>query len=381
VEWKGYRACCRTHALDHSARVCPECGQPLLRCRSFDRCGALLAPADACPVHVAPRLSLKKGAVLKASVGERVALPLVFSNGSAAGAALRLRKFYKIEPDREPEDLLLYWDTVQPGEERGFSVETGILSVGGSIRVSLVGVFSTAFGEVEEDFAFAADVLLHVEQGRSQQIVQNIHVEGGTFAAGASAVVQTGPSIHEGLAAGRDLEPESLLPLQRAEAFELRQGIRGYRDEGVRLHRSVEVSFEGFREGDAPPAGLHFLAQDRLACGRNSRKKHEKNPSPNDVTLRVYSGGDGPADPERSARISGRHLDLVLRNDRLYLLSLGRGGTWLNGRTIDPGAEAVLHPGDRIRPLVSPGPGIEVVVSWRSRDGAVDRITLTGRSC
>jgi hypothetical protein len=349
----------------------------ILRCRSFDRCGALLAPGDACPVHVAPRLSLKRSAMPKASVGDRIALPLVLANGSAAESPLRVQKFYKIEPDVEPEDLALYWDTVRPGEERSFSVETGVLQAGGSSRVSLVGILSACFGDIEEDYAFATDVLFRVEHGETRQIVQHIHVEGGQFAAGASAVVQTGPSIHEGLAgSAADVEAESALPLQRAEAFELRQGVRGYREEGTRLYRSVEVRFEGFREGDAPPPGPHFLTQDRLVCGRSSRRKHEKNPSPNDVVLRIHAGTDGPVDQERSARISGRHLELFLRNDRLCLRSAGRGGTWLNGRRIEPGAEAVLRSGDRIQPLEPPARGLEVVASWTSRQGTVDRITF-----
>ncbi|MBN1417738.1 MAG: FHA domain-containing protein [Planctomycetes bacterium] len=380
MDWKGYQACCPRHARDPQAKVCPECGQVLLRCRGFAECGTLLSPIDACPVHVAPSLYLREGALLAARVGDCVSLPLVLRNTSRAGPALRVRRMFKVERGQEPEELALLWDTVRAGEERTFSVDTGTLAAGGSSRVGLLVVFACEFGGIEEEYAFATEILLRVNREESKQIIQNIHVEGGHFETGASAVTQTGPSMHEGWKKdeGGSVASELQLPIQRAEAFELREGIRGYTESGARVYRTVEVAFEGFPESDAPPPGSPFVAQDRLTCGRNSRRGHEENPNPNDLVLRVYDR-KGELDRDLSSRVSGRHFDLFLRNDRLCLKSLGRAGTRVNDEALATGEEAILASGDRIR-ILAPSPReIEMTLSMFSREGVVERIALARR--
>jgi len=380
MDWKGYQACCSRHARDPQAKVCPDCGQVLLRCRGFADCGTLLAPIDACPAHVAPGLYLREGALLAAEVGDCVSLPLVLRNASRSGQALRVRRMFKVERGQEPEELALLWDTVRAGEERTFSVDTGTLDAGGSSRVGLIVVFACEIAGIEEEYAFATEILLRVKREESKQIIQNIHVEGGHFETGASAVTQTGPSMHEGWKTEEraDAASEMPLPLQRADAFELRESIRGYAKSGARVYRTVEVSFEGFPESDAPPPGRPFIAQDRLAFGRNSRRSHEENPNPNDVVLRVYDR-KGEVDREPSSRISGRHFDLFLRNDRLCLKSLGRAGTRINDENLAPGDEAILGSGDRIQVLAPSPREIEIRISMFSREGEVERIAVARR--
>jgi len=381
MEWKAYGACCRMRALDGEAKVCPDCGHPLLRCRSFADCRALLGPLEACPIHVAPGLELKSGAVLSPSLGDRVALPLVFRNGTGAGGDLRVRKIFRLVPGRDPEEPSLPWETVLPGEERSFSIETGTLDAVGTCMVNLVLELTASLGGIDEDFAFEAGIPLRIRREETKQIIQNIRVEGGSFAAGASAVVQTGPSIHEGFRApeGGESSAGSRLSLERAEAFELRRGIRGYREEGFRVPRTVEVACLGFPGDDAPPPSRPFIHAERFACGRNSRRPHPENPKPNDLSIRVYAGEGGPADPERSMRIAGRHLELFLQDDRLCLRCLGRNGTWLNGRALPAGTETPLRPLDRIAVLDPRSAGTELTVSMVSRGALAERIVLERR--
>ncbi|MBM4063237.1 MAG: FHA domain-containing protein [Planctomycetes bacterium] len=381
MEWKGYQPCCRVRALDGAARICPDCGQVLLRCRSFAGCRALLGPLEACPIHVAPRLQLQRGAVLAANLGDRITLPLVLANASGAGGELRLRRLLRMLPGQEPEELTPLWETVRPGEERSFTVETGVLEAGGTSRVSLVLVLATSLGGVDEDYAFATEILLRVRRDETKQIVQNIRVEGGSFAAGASAVVQTGPSVHESWkpADGGPGDAPAPLALERAEAFELRHGIRGYRDEGCRVPSTVELECRGFRADDAPPAGRPFAGGARFAAGRNGRKARADNPTPNDLALRIYRGTGSAVDAERTGRISGRHFELFLQNDRLVLRALGRHGTWHGDAALPAGTEVVLQPGDRIAVLEPATAVPQIAVAMHARGPTVERIVLERR--
>jgi hypothetical protein len=380
MEWKGYRSCCRVRALDEAARRCPDCGQALLRCRSFASCHALLGPLEACPIHVAPRLKLERGALLAAGLGDRITLPLLLGNAAAAGGELRLRRILRLLPGQEPEELHPLWETVQPGQERAFSVESGVLEAGGTSRVGLVLVLAACLGGIEEDYAFAAEILLRVRRDDSKQIVQNIRVEGGTFAAGASAVVQTGPSMHEGWQQAEPAAGEvTQLALERAEAFELRHGIRGYRAEGYRIPRTVELECRGFPADDAGPAGSPFAGADRFTAGRNGRQAHPGNPTPNDLALRIYRGTGGAVDPNRTGRLSGRHFELLLQNDRLVLRALGRNGTWWNDQPLAVGAEVTIAPNDRIG-VLEPATGTpQLGVQMSARGAIVERIVLERR--
>ena len=381
--WTAYGHCCHLRSLDPMARVCPDCGHLLLRCRSSHECQQLLEPGNACPLHLAPQLHLEKGAVLKPRVGDRITLPLVFANGSKFGAGLRVRQVLQIEPGREPQELAPYWDRVAPGEERPLSVDTAEMATGGSSRVALVFVVTARLGELEEDFAFAAEILLKVRRRGDKQVSQHIHVSGGQFEPGAAAVVQTGPSVHESFASETEtglLELRKALPMHRAEAFELRHGVRGYSASGVRVPRNVEVRCEGFPSSDGMPTGRPFLEKERLACGRNSRLRHDRNPHPNDVTLLAYDPRSGGLDRARSARISGVHLHLYLRNDRLVLCSRGANGTLVDGAPVERDEEIVLESGARVQPAPLQGGGnVEMLVSLSSRDGTANHLTLTRR--
>ena len=376
MPWKGYQTCCRMRALDAAARVCADCGQLLLRCRSFPECRALVAPLEACPVHVAPRLSLQRDAVLTATCGDRVALPLLLAN--AAVGALRLRQVYRCPPGGAFEAIAPLWETLPAGAEKALTIDSGALEAGGTARVGLVLAFAVDLGGIEEDYAFAAEILLQVRRSETQQVIQNIHVEGGSFAAGAAAVVQTGPSLHEAFRAPAAAPGSGgPLPLERAEAFELRAGLRGYRETGWRVGRGVELECRGFPDGDAPDVDRPFAHGVCFTIGRNGCTAHADNPVPNDLSLRVHRPGGGGLDQHRTGSISGRHLQLFLQHDRLVVRALGRNGTRVNDAELPIGATAVLQSGDRIGVLEPGAGGPELTVSMTARDAVVERVVLT----
>jgi len=377
MEWRSYQACCHRCALDPEARICPECGNLLLRCRGFAECKSLIEPGGACPRHVVPSLALEGEARLSCRAGERVTLPLVMRNESPVGGTLFLRRLWRVDPTGRLTEEKPLWSKLAAGEAKSLALDGGVIPEAGTSRVGLVVVLGCRFGETEEDYAFAAELVLRVTGEEKKQIVQHIHVEGGHFEAGASAVVQTGPSIHEGF---KPREPSGfgtprVLTLARAEAFELREGIRGYGEEGGRVLRTVEVRCVGFpNEKEVPPPSRPFAFQTALRVGRNSRERTERNPEPNDVCLRVYDHRTGELDRERSRLVSGVHFELITVNDRLYLCSRGRNGLWVNGKLVPQGAEELLHSGDTIQVLGEGGP--ELVVDFAKRGEVIEGVIL-----
>lgn len=377
---KAYEACCRSRALDPDAVVCPDCGRLLLRCPGFSECHGLVLPWEACGLHVAPRLELDRGALLQARIGEAVALPLIFRNESHTGTTLRVDRILKRETGTELEDVRLLWDRLGPGEERKLHLETGILDAGGSRRVDVIAVVSARLGETVETWAWAAEILLRVKPGEKREIHQHIHVEGSRFEAGAAAVVQTGPSTGERSTFGQESGVlSSRVPIaefHRAELFELEQGLRGYAAAKLRVPRSVELRTTGFPLADAFPPSRLFASRPALRCGRNSRKAAAQNPTPNDLTLRVYERADGSLDRERSLRISGHLFDLYVRCDRLCIRAAGRDPLDVSGEEVPPGGERAIVSGDRIRLLRGSTGAFDVVFGFEAEEGEVQRISL-----
>lgn len=359
MEFQRYEACCIASAREADAMVCGQCGHVLLRCPGFRECNQLVDPTEFCPTHLVPLLQLDGAALgaqgagrgVTAKVGQRASVPLVLANAARLPSSFRVERLSKGEPGQDLEQVALDWDVVRPGEERSFAVDTGVFAAGGTARVRIVLVLASTYGGRESTHAFSTEVRLSIEEREEKaHITQHIHVEGGHFEAGASAVVQTGPSISEsfkyqGLSAQE--AQRNTLALQRAEAYELREGLRGYVELGAAVARTVPVRFVGFAEGESPTAPRPLLADGTLDFGRNSRERSERNPDPNDVVM-IARGKGGAVDRERSLRVSGRHCRLSIENGRLLLTSTGSRPTWVNGAAIEPGASLVVSGGDKI---------------------------------
>lgn len=381
MRFQGYGACCRRHAADRSARVCPECGHLLLRCTGFDECQALVDLAEHCPEHVAPRLFLERGAAQTARVGQRITLPLVLHNASRLPGALKIERVLKGEGGHGLQEIPLYWDQLRPGEERSLAIDSGKLEAGGTTRIDLVVVLSASPGGIESSHAFAAELIIAVDEPEaSPQITQHIHIEGGHYEAGASAVVQTGPSISE--ASAFDLRGDApdqriaVASFQRAEAFELREGVRGYAESRVHVPRTVELRCAGFDREEVPAMPRPFLERWSLALGRNSQTAGERNAAPNDIVLRARDAA-GAVDRERTLRISGQHARLGLHNGRLMVTATGTGPTFVNGETLERGATRVVARGDRVGVLGPRADDLGFTIDTVAQGAVVESITLT----
>ncbi|MEZ6016239.1 MAG: hypothetical protein R3F49_14055 [Planctomycetota bacterium] len=386
MPFQSYGPCCAASARDVAANVCDQCGHALLRCPGFAECGVLVDQTGYCATHLAPQLFVEQGASLGARVGQRVAVPLILKNGSRLGTGFRVVRLLKGEPQRELEEVALDWDLLRGGDERPFAVDTGVFEAGGSTRLRVVMVLAVERGGSADSYAFSAEVLLKIdEREQKAQITQHINVQGGHFEAGASAVVQTGPSVTEGLqyklgADGVERARTPVTTLQRAEAYELREGVRGYAELRAALAPDIVVKCDGFEDGEAPRGPRPFLGRAALTLGRNSQERSDKNPEPNDFVFRSR-GADGALDRERSLAVSGRAGALSLENGRLMFEVTGSRTLHLNGAPLEVGATTVLADGDRVG-LLGPratdlGFKVEFSVSgdelgtlWLTRSGA-----------
>ena len=356
---KQYGECChRVGFLDRSAKACPECGTPLLRCRGYDECRMLLYRGDHCPGHVAPAVYLDTAAPAPARVGGRVVLPVRIANASNCGSGLRVEKLLTRAPGGEETELPLDWSRLRAGEEKRLFVDSGVLEFAGRVGVDLFLVVSSRIGAYRETYAFTAHLPIEVEADPGA-----IHVG----QAGGDVIVM-GRGRPERWSVG-DREKSTRLDTVRAEQFEVRQGLRGYPN-ASRIPRTVVLESVGFPEADGMPRCAPFLTKERLLLGRNSRAYDP----PNDLTLRAYLR-NGQLNRDLSGAVSGVHFDLHLRDDRLWLNPLGRNGTVVNG---EPAKDAgVVRDGDRIRVPANETSGPEFQVRFVVRDGVVETLRLT----
>jgi hypothetical protein len=377
--WRPYKPCCHVSALDRAALYCPECRHPLLRCHGFSDCNALVEPLSHCPVHVAPALILEAGGLAGARRGDRLSLPLLVKNCATVGFPLRIHRVLRQCADGDYSPIELPWEKIGPGQERRFSIDSDVLETGGRYGVRLILELVVRYAEHEECYAFAAEVGLKVEGGEGGgQVVQYINVKTERIEAGGSAVMQTGPSQYMGSGAAtgvRDAGQSQPVPLERAERFELAQGIRGYDRLGCAIPRTVELHCEGFAGAEAPGQSTPFLGSHTLGIGRSATdyRPDDKTP-PNFICLRAYDGS-GNLDADLSRQVSRRHFELELTNGRLYLRNLGRTGTH-NGRPLACGDRVVIGHEDVVSPLNLPQGGLDLRLQFEHRGDQVERIRL-----
>lgn len=375
MEWRPYAGCCHRQALAVDSAFCAECGRLLLRCMAFQECLSLVTPGGACPICVAPALWLDKGAVTQSQLGRRLAIPFVLRNASGAGRPLRVESIVAREAAGEVP-VPLPWEEIDAQSERGFTVETPPLDQAGMRSLDLLATLASRYKGREERYAFGASVKLEIDTAEPTQIVQNINLSGAQFA--------TGGMIHAPVAgrtaAGR--APAALserLPVafERAERFEITHGIRGYRSGALRVPRSVEFAFPGFRESECPPKGATIGQRGALACGRAGRQfDAARNPLPSDLSLRVHDPRTGALDERAVAFISRHHFDLLVMNDRLHVVPRGGNGLEVNGKRLAIGGVHELADGDELVPIPGHRELLALKIRFRAALGIVETIEI-----
>jgi hypothetical protein len=375
MEWRPYGACCYRGALQTDSAFCPECGRTLLRCMAFSECFSLIAPTQPCPVCIAPELAIDKGAITQSKIGERLSIPLVLRNASKVERAIFVTAIVKAE-GKAYEPLALPWEHVEPQSERRFTVETAPLAQGGTHAVGIIATLASRYKGREERYAYAGRVSIVVESPDQQQIVQNINLAGAQFETGglvhapvsSRPVGGTSPSV---------LRVREAIPFERAERYEIEQGIRGYGETGVRVPRDVSFTFSGFLPADHPGDGVAVGMGGALSCGRNSRRfDAQTNPFPNDLCLRIHDQRTGAIDEDATRSLSRHQFDFLVLNDRLCVQVRSSGGLEHNGRKLATGEVRVLRDGDRLAPLPGRAEKLELVVRFRSSVGSAEAIEI-----
>jgi hypothetical protein len=261
------------------------------------------------------------------------------------------------------------------------------MAEGGTYTLNVILVLATRSKGVEEEYAFAAGVSVSVAASAAGPSTVNFTVSGeaGGHGAGHNVIA----NIHRDRAsemASSALGDRKVLPLERAERYELEQGIRGYRKEGVRVLRHVEFVFEGFRDDDAPPRGPALLPRGRLLFGRNSRHPEPAaNTLANDVCLRALDPRTKQVDEPATMALSRHHFEFIVVNDRLCIQARASKGMQVNSETLTSGQVVPILPGDRVVPIPGRADKLTVRVGFASGIGVVERIdvsrspALTGR--
>jgi hypothetical protein len=371
--WEDYGGCCRLAAArDPGAVFCPECAHRLFKCPA-PGCGALVTPLGHCTACIDPRLSLEKGAVLQAKVGECLSVPFVLRNG-AVSRPLSIRTVLRDGAGLAPEPVPLAWEQLEAGRTRAFTVTAGPFAHGGLERLRLTIVATASLGEIEETYAFSGDLAIQIEGADPTRVVQTFNLAGANFGTAGMVVANPHASSDSRNRRGDPLATRTDVVLERAERYEIQSGCRGYDAPGARMARDVEFQFAGFPPADAPPDGP-LLPGPALRCGRNSRARDgATNASPNDLCLRIYDGRSGNLDREASAAVSRRACDFLLSDDRLYVRAAGENGLAVNGERCGAGERRVVKHGDAF--TVPPGPrkGIVFGVSFRVSGGLVTHV-------
>lgn len=343
-------------------------------------CRSLVSPAGPCPVCVAPQLFVDAGAVVQSKAGERLAVPLILRNQSPAGRPIWVKRIARLDGARA-DTVPLTWEQIEAGAERRVTVETPPLDAGGTHALRVVVVVASRHRGLEEEYAFTAGTTLQVTSQQAHSFNPVFTIEGGAAQAGGVAngsVVSNRFDVDFGDAGAVATLRERLpLPLDRAERYELEEGLRGYRDSGARAHRLVAFSFQGFHPAECPPEGVTLTDRGLLAFGRNSRVTgRDGQTPPNDVCLRAYDARPGMVDEAATLAISRHHFDLMVVNDRVCVLARTTRGLQVNAQDLVAGQLVPLTSGDRIVPIPGRPDKLCLHVELRSSVGMVDTVQV-----
>jgi hypothetical protein len=379
MEWAPYKYCCLSAAksLDPEVGFCPECGHPLMRCVGFSDCRMLAVPGQACPGCLAPGLFIDAGAVVSATAGDRMSVPLILHN--LAARPLWVKRISRVD-GRSEEQLSIPWEQVDAGAERRFWLDAA-LAEGGTYTLNVRLVLATRYKSVEEEFAYAAGISVAAARQEHGDRVNVVNIgTGDTAGAGAAGHMIGGVISISGLGTTRSttaLVDKKYIPLERAERYEIEQGIRGYRKDGLRVLRNVDVSFSGFGADDTPPVSPALLPRGRLLFGRNSRPPVPDNVTANDVRLLAFDPRTKKVDEPATMAISRHHFDFVVVNDRLAVQVKAASGMQVNGETLTAGQVFPLAHGDRLVPIPGRGDKLALRVGFTNGIGVVNRIDVS----
>jgi hypothetical protein len=380
MDWQPYKDCCvrAAGALDADVAFCPECGHPLMRCVAFAECRSLVTPTQPCPSCVAPVLMIDSGAVITAKAGERMSLPLILLNSSPSGRTLWLKRVAKSD-GRVEEQITLPWEQLDARTERRLTLDTPPMVDGGTYTLNVILVLATRTKTIEEQYAFTAAVSVKVATSDAGPQNVSVTVSGTAGATGAGHnVIANIKADRAAEMAAAALDQRKILPLERAERYELEQGIRGYRKEGLRVLRNADFAFGGFHADDTPPPGASLVARGRMLFGRNSRTPDPASgAAPNDVCLRAYDARTKKIDEPATMAISRHHFELVVVNDRLCVLVRASGGMQVNAEDLTSGQVFPIVPADRIVPIPGRGDKLTLRVAFNSAIGVVERVDVS----
>jgi hypothetical protein len=380
MEWQPYKDCCVRNAgsVDPDVGFCPDCGHPLMRCMAFAECRSLVTPTQPCPTCLAPVLMIDAGAVVTASAGERMSVPLVLLNASTAGRTLWVKRAAKRDGKTE-QPITLDWEQLEARAEQSIALDTPPMVEGGTYTLNLIFVLATRYKGLEEDFAFAASVSVKVAKSDAGPQNVSVTVTGGSEGTGAghNVIANIRADRAAEMAAGA-LENRKIVPLRRAERYELEQGIRGYTSSGLRVLRHVEFAFSGFTDDETPAPGAALVPRGRMLFGRNSRTvAPSATVAPNDVCLRAYEAKTKKVDEPATMAISRHHFELVVVNDRLCVHARATKGMQVNAEELTPGQVCAIVPGDRIVPIPGRSDKLALHVRFTSSIGVVEHVEVS----
>lgn len=367
--------CCYQHAVTKDAVFCGECGKPLLRCMAFEECGGLVGDDGLCTVCVRPQLFLDQDAVMDVKAGGVLVLPLVFYNASSIARPLFITDVWVREGSSDRRKVDLQWKRLDSGGSGRLSVQTGALEQQGRHRFEVTFAAATNYFIREERFAFTSSLGLEVEQGGSLVINQTINASGvgaGSDTVYAPIRLETTGDTRKPVSGGKAAE----LGLQRADAFEVSEGLRGYTSgplQGSVVSRGARIVWKGFG-ADGPTSGPIATLDGILALGRGKAVAHGGD---NAVQLLV-TDVKGSLAEQLSQAISRRHLEFFIQSGRLCLRATGSAGVLVGDRK--HGADdaiAVLNHGDVIKVLPKYPDALGLQVRMRANFGQIDEITIT----
>ena len=350
------KACCFRSALDSNAGFCGDCGEPIIRCMAFDDCGGLLDKRGRCPVCVHPELSLDAGAAMAVKVGGSLALPLVITNRSPVSRPLFVTGLWMREDDGPMRQIELPWQRLDANASAEAGVRTGVLENAGITRLDLQITVATRYLWHEECFAFTTSIAIPVEQDSQTIINQNYNITADEI--GAGMTIYNPSRIEKERASGAQTHDGPIaLNLRRVDAVEKQLDLRGY-SKGYGVPRTVQLEWNGFGAGHAPPSGPFLAANGLIAAGRAATMSDG---GLNDVRLLADARGGG-LDEQRSVHVSRRHF---LR---------------LNGKSLSRGKSVAIQDGDTLSPLINDPNAVSLTFRFEVFHDEVARISVLRRS-